>query len=180
MEDKKQDNRPGGIPGMSFNAPVTFNAPMFDIHDNTNVYINASPDEQGGSRTPAPTSASSPVGDTKVFEALGALLEATDEQGRPIFTEKGQWYAVYRVLSEQMGYPKEMRDFCNAMTGMGMDKVCPAISYESIKKIPQNVHLPSSKVTLWSTYLARADEKMRKQIVVAMELMKRLESDYSG
>lgn len=30
-----------GIPGMSFNAPVTFNAPMFDIHDNENVYINS-------------------------------------------------------------------------------------------------------------------------------------------
>lgn len=28
-------------PGMSFNAPVTFNAPMFDIHDNENVYINS-------------------------------------------------------------------------------------------------------------------------------------------
>lgn len=173
MEDKKQDNQRGGIPGMSFNAPVTFNAPMFDIHDNTNVYINAGPDEQGGSQN-APTPTPSPVGDKEVLEALCSLLEATDEQGRPLFTEKGQWYAVYRVLSEQMGYPKEMRDFCNAMIGMGMDKVCPAVSYESIKKIPQNVHLPSAKVALWSTYLSRADEKTRKQIVVAMELMKRL------
>lgn len=174
MEDKKQDNRPSAIPGMSFNAPVTFNAPMFDIHDNTNVYINTAPDEQAGRRTVS-TPAPSPVADTKVFEALGALLETADEQGRPIFCEKGQWYAVYRVLSELMGYPKEMRDFCNAMIAMGMDKASPAISYESIKKIPQNVHLPSAKVTLWSTYLSRADEKMRKQIVVAMELMKKLE-----
>lgn len=57
MEDKKQDNRPAAMPGMSFNAPVTFNAPMFDIHDNTNVYINTAPDEQAGRRTastPAP------------------------------------------------------------------------------------------------------------------------------
>lgn len=35
------DNRLERVPGMSFNAPVTFNAPMFDIHDNTHVYINA-------------------------------------------------------------------------------------------------------------------------------------------
>ena len=149
---------------MSFNAPVTFNAPMFDIHDNTNVYINAGPDGQAAGG-----------GGKEVIDAIDALLEATDAEGRPVFTEKGQWYAVYRVLSEQMGYPKEMRDFCNAMIDLGMDKVCPAISYESIKKIPQNVHLPSSKAALWGTYLARADEKMRKQIVVAIELMKRLE-----
>lgn len=49
MEDKKQNSRSGGIPGMSFNAPVTFNAPMFDIHDNTNVYINTG--EGGGQET---------------------------------------------------------------------------------------------------------------------------------
>ena len=41
-----------GLPGMSFNAPVTFNAPMFDIHDNTNVYINPV-DKAVDSRHPA-------------------------------------------------------------------------------------------------------------------------------
>lgn len=141
MEDKKQDNQRGGIPGMSFNAPVTFNAPMFDIHDNTNVYINAGPDEQGGSQN-APTPTPSPVGDKEVLEALCALLEATDEQGRPIFTEKGQWYAVYRVLSEQMGYPKEMRDFCNAMIGMGWTRsVLPSATNRSRKSLKMSTSL---------------------------------------
>ncbi|MBP3517664.1 MAG: hypothetical protein J6K31_04515 [Parabacteroides sp.] len=50
-DKKQQDSRPaGGIPGMSFNAPVTFNAPMFDIHDNTNVYINAGEKSDEGGR----------------------------------------------------------------------------------------------------------------------------------
>ena len=166
MKDDQQDiNRKNSIPGMSFNAPVTFNAPMFDIHDNTNVYINTAP-ERAEAR---------PAAGDEVAGLLGALLEAVDEEGGRIFTEKGQWYAVYRVLSECMGYPKEMRTFCRLMAGMGMDRATPSVSYESIKKIPQAVHLPSAKVSLWPAYLDRADEKARKQIVVASWLMGRLE-----
>lgn len=160
MKNDQQDtDRRDSIPGMSFNAPVTFNAPMFDIHDNTNVYIGQAPERE----------AARPGDEVAVL--LGALLEATDEEGGRIFTEKGQWYAVYRVLSECMGFPKEMRTFCRLMAGMGMDRVTPAVSYESIKKIPQTVHLPSAKVSLWGTYLDRADEKARKQIAVAAWLM---------
>lgn len=158
MEERDKEN--GGVPGVSFNAPVTFNAPMFDIHDNTNVYINTAPEKAGGRA----------AGD-EAAGLVGALLEAEDEEGGLIFTEKSQWYAVYRVLSECMGYPKEMRAFCRLMAGMGMDRVTPSVSYESIKKVPQTVHLPSAKVSLWPAYLDRADEKARKQIVVAAWLM---------
>lgn len=161
--EKETRERAGGVPGMSFNAPVTFNAPMFDIHDNEHVYINTSPE---GEKTAG-------GGDRQVADLLGALLEATDEEGRRLFTEKAQWYAVYRVLSEEMGYPKEMRTFCRLMAGMGMDRVTPAVSYESIKKVPQTVRLPSAKVSLWPGYLDRADEKSRKQIMVADWLIRK-------
>lgn len=47
MKNDQQDtDRRDSIPGMSFNAPVTFNAPMFDIHDNTNVYIGQAPERE--------------------------------------------------------------------------------------------------------------------------------------
>lgn len=42
-ESTSRSHTPGGI---SFNGSVTFNAPMFDIHDNTHVYI-AMPDTSG-------------------------------------------------------------------------------------------------------------------------------------
>ena len=58
MKDRSSENSsestfrshtPGGI---SFNGSVTFNAPMFDIHDNTHVYI-AMPDTSGASPSPS-------------------------------------------------------------------------------------------------------------------------------
>lgn len=162
MENDPQDEkRRDSLPGMSFNAPVTFNAPMFDIHDNQNVYFNTTPEREKAV--------------DEVPRLLTALLEAVDEEGGRIFTEKGQWYAVYRVLSECMDYPKEMRTFCRLMARMGMDRATPSISYESIKKIPQTVHLPSGKVSLWSVCLDRADEKARKQIIVAAWLIEKLD-----
>lgn len=135
---------------------------------------------QGDMKVDRPTGGASPDetpekhGDAEVREALATLQETTDEKGNCIFTEKGQWYAVYRVLSEYLGYPKVVRDFCHVMHDMGMDKASVPISYEAVKKIPQNVHLPSAKIALWSSYLNRADEKARKQIVVVIALMKLL------
>lgn len=148
---------------MSFNAPVTFNAPMFDIHDNRAVYIAGE-----GQQKDVPSSYEK----QEVINALVTLRKTTDKEGGYIFKEKGQWYAVYRVMSEYLGYPKDMRIFCNVMIDMGMCEVQPIVSYECMRKVPLNVHLPPGKVALWSSYLTRADEKARKQIVVAEELIR--------
>lgn len=48
-ESTSRSHTPGGI---SFNGSVTFNAPMFDIHDNAHVYI-AMPDTSGASPSPS-------------------------------------------------------------------------------------------------------------------------------
>ena len=48
-ESTSRSHTPGGI---SFNGSVTFNAPMFDIHDNAHVYI-AMPDTSGTSPSPS-------------------------------------------------------------------------------------------------------------------------------
>lgn len=122
------------------------------------------------------SASASPAGtDRKVEAALAALRTATDANGERIFTQKAHWYAVYRVLSELEGYPKQMKDFCKLMEGWGMDKNEPALSYEMMKKVTLPPALKTAKVKLWPTFLNRAEEAVRRQIVVAAKLMELLE-----
>ena len=108
-------------------------------------------------------------------EAILALLEATDDDGKKIFTEKSQWYAVYKVLSECHGYPTNIREFCDIMKNWGMDEVSPACSYNSVRRIPSDISKSTTKVALWNNYKSKADEKFKKQIIVANQLMEMLE-----
>ena len=110
-----------------------------------------------------------------VKQALLDLLEATDEDGHRIFSEKGQWYAVYKVLSECHGYPTNIREFCDIMKNWGMDGVSPACAYENIRKIPNQILIPTNKVTLWHNYQDKAEAKFKKQVIVANKLMELLE-----
>ena len=144
---------------------ITINGPMFDIHDNGVVKNYFS--------TSSPSSTNTSEEDIK--NALLALVEATDEDGQRIFTEKSQWYAVYKVLSECHGYPTNIREFCDIMKNWGMDEVSPACTYENIRKIPNQVAIPTNKVTLWHNYKDKAEVKFMKQITVAIRLMELLE-----
>ena len=145
---------------------ITVNGPMFDIHDNGTVinYFATSSEE----KRLLPS-------ENKIKETLLNLLQATDGEGNRLFTEKSQWYAVYKVLSECHGYPSKVSEFCDIMTNWGMDNVTPACSYENVKKVPTNVTATSNKVSLWHNLKDKADPKFKKQIVVAMKLMEMLE-----
>ena len=145
---------------------ITINGPMFDIHDNgtVNNYFTTSSEDKRMNASEA-----------KVKDALLILLDATDKEGNRIFTEKGQWYAVYKVLSECHGYPTKISEFCDVMTNWGMDKVTPACSYESVKKIPTHITATSNKVILWHNLKDKAEPKFMKQIIVALKLMELLE-----
>ena len=113
--------------------------------------------------------------ENKVKDAIFTLLTITDENGNRIFADKGQWYAVYKVLTEHHGYPSNKREFCDIMTNWGMNEVSPACSYNSVRKIPNQVANAALKVNLWPNYLDKADDKFKKQIIVAIELMNLLE-----
>ena len=152
--------------GATFYGSVTFNGPMFDIHDNQHVHIHS---EQPEKRTSLHAS------EEEIKDAILALLEATDDDGHRIFSEKGQWYAVYKVLSECHGYPTNIREFCDIMKNWGMDKVSPACSYNSVRRIPSDISKSTTKVALWNNYKSKADEKFKKQIIVANQLMEMLE-----
>ena len=144
---------------------ITINGPMFDIHDNGVVKNYFA----------TPSDSSMNASEDGIKSALLALLEATDEEDRQLFTEKGQWYAVYKVLSECHGYPTNIREFCDIMKNWGMDKMSPACTYNSVRKIPSDIPKSTAKVTLWNNYKDKADEKFKKQILVANKLMEMLE-----
>ena len=162
MEEQKKTQ----VLGATFYGSVTFNGPMFDIHDNQHVHIHS---EQPKKRTSLHAS------EEEIKEAILALLEATDEDSHRIFAEKGQWYAVYKVLSECHGYPTNIREFCDIMKNWGMDKMAPACTYNSVRKIPSDIPRSTTKVALWNNYKDKADEKFKKQISVANKLMEMLE-----
>ena len=144
---------------------ITINGPMFDIHDNKEVHNHfiTSPAQKMN------------ASEANIKDTLLTLLDATDEEGNRIFTEKGQWYAVYKVLSECHDYPTKVSEFCDIMTNWGMDKVTPACSYESVKKIPTHITATSNKVILWHNLKDKAEPKFMKQIIVALKLMELLE-----
>lgn len=152
--------------GATFYGNVTFNGPMYDIHDNVNVHIHNEQSQKGGNLH---------ASEEEIKKALLALLKATDENGKRVFTEKNQWYAVYKVLSELHDYPSKMTDFCDIMKNWGMHEASPACDYESMRKVPNNVTFPTNKVTLWHNYKDKAEAKFKKQIIVAMKLMELLE-----
>lgn len=145
---------------------ITIHGPMFDIHDNgvVNNYFTASTESKHMN-----------VSEKQIKEILHTLLDSTDEEGKGIFTEKSQWYAVYKVLSECNGYPSKISEFCVVMKNWGMDKVNPACVYNSVRKVPNQISIPTPKVTLWHNYKDKADDKFKKQIIVAMKLMELLE-----
>lgn len=94
-------------PGMSFNAPVTFNAPMFDIHDNENVYINSGDKKSDrGQASPAPPDCQ--LNTPQAHAVLSRLIDAgiLDESFQPLNlsnTEKG-------VLADLLATKLEIRN----------------------------------------------------------------------
>lgn len=106
----------------------------------------------------------------KIESSLSAMMEAVDEAGNRLFTEKGQWYAVFRVLSEMFNYPKNMSDFCRLM--QEGDYAIPC-TYPSLADRQKDLSKLVCKVTLWQQY-SNLSEPYRKQCKVADFLLRSL------
>lgn len=145
--------------GMTF-KDCTFHNPTFQT---------VSSAHEAGTENPRMTRS-----EQEMKSVLETLLTSTDEEGKRIFLEQGQWYAVYRVLSKWYGYPKTQPRFCQTMTDMGMNEAAPPCVYESVKKFPAYSELAKTDVSLWHNQLNRAENREKKQIIVADKLMELL------
>lgn len=105
-----------------------------------------------------------------IKEAIEKLMEEVDENGCNLFTDKGQWYAVYRVLSEIRNYPKNMREFCRLFENENYAVPCV---YSSLADRQKELPKLACKVTLWQQYSIISDA-YKKQCDVANFLMESL------
>ena len=148
---------------LNFNfGNLTINGSMFDIHDNTNVYFNNQPCAK-------PTRSAQ---SNDIHSALKALMDMTNEQDEPLITKKGQWYAVYKVLSELCNYPKAMTDFVNCLKEWTDPSVRIPLDYDCMRKESQNLgRLTSKNIKEWKDYSDTATQKEKAYIDIAVALM---------
>ena len=114
--------------------------------------------------------------DQDIKAAIEELLAAKDENNVPLFRNKKQWWAVYRVLKEHCNYPSQMNSFITKMNELGFSEIDEGRrpSYESIKKVSGDVpQMATTTTTTWNTVKEKS-ENYAQQYVVAEFLMKKL------
>ena len=153
--------------GVTFNGSVTFNGPMFDIHDNQQVIIvnKTKADEKAHPMT---------ITDKEIKIAIEELLN-TKENGKPVFYNKKQWWAVFRVLKEYKDYPQNMTSFVNKIKELGciVPEEKQSLTYDSLSKASNNVPKMACSPSVWGTLKDISDDYMQ-MYVVADFLMRKL------
>ena len=109
----------------------------------------------------------------EVKNVLYELVEAKNEDGKPLLTYNAQWYAVYRVLNEFRNYPTKMSDFCQKMAEWDMDKVQTPCKYGSVRAGAREVPKLTTGVENWQQF-AELTDAYKKQCDVANFMMERL------
>ena len=136
-----------------------------------NNYAQAAPQAENHAQAQPRREAGEDAGDVR--KAIQATLEAVDEHGNKIFTQNNQWYAVHRVLQELRGYTPVTEQFCRLMAEMGFGKSAPFCKANDTSKAEVG-WLNKISVKAWGEQLNRAGCAERRQIQVALELMRQL------
>ena len=113
--------------------------------------------------------------DKDIKAAIEELLGAKDEEGKPLFRNKKQWWAVYRVLATFCDYPAKMTAFVKKMKDMELDQAdtATAITYDSLCKVPNDVPQMACSPASWDAMKDKS-ENYAQQYVVADFLMLKL------
>lgn len=136
-----------------------------------NNYAQDAPQDGGHTQEQPRREAGGDAGDVR--RAIQATLEAVDEHGDKIFTQNNQWWAVHRVLQELRGYTPVTEQFCRLMAEMGFGKSKPFCIANDTSKAEVG-WLKKISVKAWGEQLHRAKCAERRQIQVALELMRQL------
>lgn len=136
-----------------------------------NNYAQDAPQDGGHTQEQPRREAGGDAGDVR--RAIQATLEAVDENKDKIFTKNNQWWAVHRVLQELRGYTPVTEQFCRLMAEMGFGKSKPFCIANDTSKAEVG-WLKKISVKAWGEQLHRAKCAERRQIQVALELMRQL------
>ena len=122
-----------------------------------------------GTDTPLTTS------EKDIKSAIEELLKEKDAQGKFVFKNKKQWWAVYRVLNVFCNYPIKMTLFVQKMNDLEIDYAEneTTITYESLSAAPKDVPLMACSPATWDTLKDKSDT-YKQQYVVANFLMLKL------
>lgn len=159
------------MPGAVYNANVEQQNVFPALRQVENHYAQAAP--QAENRTQEQTRREAGEGTGDVRKAIQATLEAVDEHGNKIFTQNNQWYAVHRVLQELYKYTDVAEQFCRRMAEMGLGQSKPLCRANDMVKAETTL-LRKTNVRDWGEQLNRAGCAERRQIQVALELMRQL------
>ena len=102
--------------------------------------------------------------------AIEALYDCKDEDGKNIFTEKSQWYAVYRVLKEYMNYPEKMSDFVNMINERRWAEREPRCTYTAMKAVSGRLTSLNVKCSLWENFKNISDAYRKQSLIVEILL----------
>lgn len=102
---------------------ITINGPMFDIHDNHNVVINAASPAQREEQT----------SDTGAEDPLVRAIKAAEACGSHL-TKKSSWAVVYCVCCKHLGMDMSMSEFSRRVADYPIKPNLPACDYDSIRK----------------------------------------------
>lgn len=161
----EKEKNPTTTAGVTFNGAVTFNGPMFDIHDNQHVETHIHYAAGGTAHLVTPS-------EQRVKEALERLLAATDKDGKRVFTQQYQWYAVWKVLQEYQ-YPKNFQTFAETIQTL-LGTTDPPCKYDSIRKIGNNVPGAVTNLASWKSLRTTAEGPLKLLIEAALTLQELL------
>lgn len=159
------------MPGAVYNANVEQQNVFPALRQVENHYAQAAPQDGGHTQEQPRREAGGDAGDVR--RAIQATLEAVDENKDNIFTKNNQWWAVHRVLQELRGYTPVTEQFCRLMAEMGFGKSKPFCIANDTSKAEVG-WLKKISVKAWGEQLHRAKCAERRQIQVALELMRQL------
>ena len=106
-----------------------------------------------------------PVSSEKIKEAI----ETCDKEG--LLASGTSWWAIYRVLTEKCGYPKNKRDFQSVIENLGIE-VGTKIVYDNWR----NVNIPRLNVSVdtWMSLSDKLNSTEMKMYKLAERLMEML------
>lgn len=73
--------------------------------------------------------------EVRVEAAIAELMQMTDRDGEPLVTMGRQWWGIYRILVDYLGYPAGYTQFFKHIKARGMDKARVPLKLSSLKAI---------------------------------------------
>lgn len=170
MEMEEAGQRYGGIVNYFQGATIhniTINSGILTKNGDETHHYNAA--EHTGEGITAVTKS-----EQDVKTAIEEMLKEMGEDEKPLFRNKKQWWAVFRVLSKYLNYPNKMTEFVTKINNLNIeqdDRI--AISYDSLSAAPKDVPQMSCSPDAWDA-LKNKSENYMNQYAVADYLMVRL------